>query len=231
MAKRNVSEIESGVGFFMGFANAIMDVVREKSYPFEAIYRLVTPGGRTTLAKMVDLAHTDWQAEQSISANPKPETKVEGNELGKDEYLVPVAYSALPSFAELEQEFGKGNVSDLFDGHHFEKHASCVNEDETPGDKIFLVKHFNQEIKSEAAIAEMDKRGYRPATHIEAYAFQRKNPELQCEFWIIALGSFAVRDVRRFVAVLRGGSDGRFFGCRWFGSVWSSDYRFLFVRK
>ena len=73
------------------------------------------------------------------------------------ESLVPVAYAAFPSFAELEKEFGKGNVSDLFDGRAFQKHASCMDIDETPGDRIFLVKHFNREIKSEDAIAEMDK--------------------------------------------------------------------------
>jgi len=43
--------------------------------------------------------------------------------------------------------------------------------DETPGDRIFLVKHFEYMTESEANIAEMDKLGYRPAIHLEAYEF------------------------------------------------------------
>lgn len=151
--------------------------------------------------------------------------------LTENEYLVPVAYSALPSFAQLEKEFGEGNVSNLFDGRPFEKHASCAGIPEAPGNKVFLVKHFNREIKSEAAIAEMDKLGYRPATHLEAYAFQQVNPELQRQFWIIALGSFALHDGDRCVTMLNGGSHERIFGSRWFDNVWYSGIRFLFVRK
>lgn len=151
--------------------------------------------------------------------------------LTDNEYLVLVTYDPLPSFAKLEQEFDKGNVSDLFDGRPFEKHASCVNADETPGNKIFLVKHFNREIKSEEAIAEMDKQGYRPATHLEMYAFQKANPALQSRFWIIALGSFAVLGDDRCVTVLRGASRERIFDVDWFDDGWGTGCRFLFVRK
>ncbi len=151
--------------------------------------------------------------------------------LGENEYLVPVTYAPLPPFSELEQEFGKGNVSNIFDGRPFQKHSSCENIDETPGDKVFLLKHFGRETRSEDNIAEMDKLGYRPATHIEAYAFQKKHPELQRKFWIVALGSFAMFGGDRCVAVLNGGSGRRVFGDRWFGRGWCSSGRFLFVRK
>jgi len=151
--------------------------------------------------------------------------------LGKNEYLVPVSYTPLPSFSELEHEFGQGNVSNIFDGRPFKNHASCVGVDETSGDKIFLVKHFGREAESEDNIVEMDKLGYRPATHIEACAFQKKNPDLQRHFYIVALGSFAMDGDVQFVAVLRSYSGGRVFGDNWFGSRWSADDRFLFVRK
>lgn len=215
MAKRNVSEIETGAGFFMGFVNAMMNVVREKAIPFAAIYRLATTGGRRTLDSMIDLAYADWQAEQ----------------LPTDHYRVRVTYAPLPSLEALITEFGEYNVSRMFDGHAFQKHVSCADIDETPGEKIFFVKHFNREIESEGAIAEMDKLGYRPATYLEVYAFQKANPELQRQFRIIALGSFEMNDDHRFFVMLDSDSGGRVFSFCFDEGGWHSRYRFLFVRK
>ncbi|MBI2474836.1 hypothetical protein HYV69_00195 [Candidatus Uhrbacteria bacterium] len=99
------------------------------------------------------------------------------------------------------------------------------------GDKVFLVKHFNREIMSEDAIAEMDKLGYRPATHIETYSFQKARPDLHRQFWIVALGSFAMHDDGECVAVLDSGSGRRIFGRSWFDGGWDARNRFLFVRK
>jgi hypothetical protein len=217
--RKRVSEIESGAGYFAGLVSGLMELTREKSVPFEAIYRLVTPQGRKTLKKMVDLAHEDWLKGQSVIC------------LVENEYFVPVSYAPFPSFSELEQEFGNGNVSIIFDGRPFNKHASCVNIAETPGYEIFLVKHFNREIKSEDAIVEMDKFGYRPATHIEAYEFQKKNPDLQSQFLLIALGSFAMDCGGRCLAALHSISARRIFGSYWFDRRWLADCRFLFVRK
>ena len=103
--------------------------------------------------------------------------------------------------------------------------------DETPSDKVFLLKHFGRETQSEGNIAEMDKLGYRPATHAEAYEFQKKQPDLQLKFWIIALGSFALGDGSRCVAVLGSDSGRRIFVGGWFDGRWRSGSRLLFVRK
>lgn len=154
-----------------------------------------------------------------------------GQQLPPDHYLVPVTYAALPSFADLEREYGKDNVSDLFDGRPFQKHASCEGMDETPGDRVFLVKHFGRNTTSEANIAEMDKLGYRPATHLEAYAFAKAQPELQRQFWIVALGSFVLGEDGRCVALMNGDSGRRLSSSYWSPRRWGSDFRFLFVRK
>ena len=69
--KRRVSDIERGAGYFQGFATNLMDVVREKGVPFEAIYRLATQENRATIEKMVEMAHEDWLAEQ-----PKPALQI-----------------------------------------------------------------------------------------------------------------------------------------------------------
>lgn len=54
--------------------------------------------------------------------------------------------------------------------------------------------HFNRNISSENAIKEMAKEGYRPATIWDLLDFGAKNPELQRQFPIVALGSVAEVD-------------------------------------
>lgn len=149
--------------------------------------------------------------------------------LGENEYIVPVTYDSLPLFAELAGEFGKGNVSGLFDSPTFKKHSSCMDIDETPGDRIFLVKHFNRIIRSEEAIAQIDKL-YRPATHLEAYAFQKVNPELQSQFLITVLGSLAVY-FGDWVMLLGNRFGRRTLDAAWFNDPWPSAIRFLFIRR
>lgn len=155
--------------------------------------------------------------------------------LADGEYRVQVGYDMPRDKATLEAVFSRDGVSELFYGNYeWKNHSSCAEIDQTPGERIMLVKHFNRAIGSEDAIAEMDKLGYRPATHLEAYAFAKANPEPQRQFWIVALGSSAMRDGDfdgRDVAVLYGYSDESFLVNGWFGHEWDFGYRFLFVRK
>lgn len=149
-------------------------------------------------------------------------------------FTVFVDYTMPRDRTTLEAEFSKNGVSELFFGsHEWFFHSSCVDIDQNPGERIMLVKHFGWLIESEDAIAEMDKQGYRPATHLEAYAFAKANPDLQRQFWILALGSFALDGdgVGRAVASLFDFADKRIFGLDWFGLGWRFDGRFLFVRK
>jgi hypothetical protein len=150
-----------------------------------------------------------------------------------DTYHVFVDYQMPRDKDELEADFSKDGVFDLFYGNYeWQLHSSCQGIDQAPGEREFLVKHFDRPIESDEAIAEMDKLGYRPATHLEAYAFAKANPELQRQCWIVALGSSALySDGFRDVVVLSGGSDGRISSGRWFGSKWVAGFRFLFVRK
>jgi hypothetical protein len=134
---------------------------------------------------------------------------------------------------ELEADFSKGGVSELFYGNYeWQLHSSCQGIYQAPGEREFLVKHFDRPIESDEAIAEMDKLGYRPATHLEAYAFAKANPELQRQCWIVALGSSALySDERRAVVLLYSYSDKRILNGYWLDSEWLASYRFLFVRK
>jgi len=212
---QKISDVLSDHGFAFEFFKAIAHAVMSKGGTMRHMRRVVK---ESTL-------------QEALGDLIVPVGSVTEIPLSENEFLVPVSYTPLPSFSKLEHEFGQGNVSNIFDGRPFQKHSSCVNIDETSGNKIFLVKHFGRETESEDNIAEMDKLGYRPATQIEAHAFQKKNPDLQCQFYIVALGSFAVGGGGRFVAVLGSRSGRRVFGNDWFDDGWDAGGRFLFVRK
>lgn len=92
--------------------------------------------------------------------------------------------------------------------------------------------NFSRSIGSEAAIAEMDKDGFRPATLAELLVIGETQPELQRQFPIIALGSVWRGSVgsRRVPELSLAGGELR-LGLGWFGDVWDGRHRFLAVRK
>jgi hypothetical protein len=230
MAKKNVSEIEKGAGYFQGLVTGFMEIVREKNVPFEAVYRLVTPEGRKTLSNMVAFAHQDWLAEQP----PSPRISADGA-LPSNHYRVHVAYAGMPSLEELKREWGENNVSFIFDGRPFALHASCQGMDRTPGEKIFYLHDPGREWESEERIAwglrqrnRVAPNGYRPATHEEEYEFAKAHPDL-ADF--VGLGSFALNDGTRCVAGVWRGGGRRILGRYWFDDGWLRGHRVLFVRK
>lgn len=91
--------------------------------------------------------------------------------------------------------------------------------------------HFNRAISSENAIKEMDKEGYRPATIWDLLDYGAKNPELQRQFPIVALGSVCEVNFNRNVAYLGRGASERYLCLGWLGIDWDERCRFLAVRK
>lgn len=91
--------------------------------------------------------------------------------------------------------------------------------------------HFNRLISSEEAIKEMEKDGFRPATIWDLLDYGAKNPELQRQFPIVALGSVARMGDGRDVAYLGGGDAERILSRVWFGGDWRGFSRFLAVRN
>lgn len=249
MAKRNVSEIETGAGFFMGVVSATMDVVREKGHPFAAIYRLATAGGRKTLGKIVDLAYADWLEEQPKPVEQQPQgghpyrdAPTNSDALSKDHYRVRVNRGQLPPMATLEEQFSKDGVSSLFNGtHEWEKHPCRLGENDVTADEVVMVvKQFTEKditemggLENENIIAWGQKNGLVPADEKETYAFGI-NPEtrdFQRKGWIVGIGSSTVDGDGRYVAMLGGDSGRRVLDNDWFDDRWYSDRRFLFVRK
>ena len=92
--------------------------------------------------------------------------------------------------------------------------------------------NFSRSFGSEAAIAEMDKDGFRPATLAELLVLGETQPELQKQFPIIALGSLWLHSPGyRVVPVLYLHDGKRELLLDWFEHDWNDDYRFLAVRK
>lgn len=91
--------------------------------------------------------------------------------------------------------------------------------------------HFNKFISSDNAVLDMDKLGYRSATIHELLSFGAKNPDVQRQFTIVALGSSCEVDGDRRVACLYRSVSGRGLGLGWWGGDWFGDCRFLGVRK
>ena len=178
---------------------------------------------------------TGWEIFQSIA-----------NEVlslgGNDEHLRRVLTSKTlrRQIAELIVGSVKSAVSSLADmitlGHY-----DWVNSDITeanfpmPANLVLgadpKLYHFDHDISSEKAIKEMDEDGYRPATIWDLLDFGAKNPELQRQFPIVALGSVAGFGGRRSVAYLSRGGAERNLRLDWFDRGWFRTFRFLAVRK
>lgn len=129
----------------------------------------------------------------------------------------------------LEVEFSVDQGSDLFFGNQWEYHPSCVGVNTAPCVRSMYTQRFHRANNAEEVIIEMAKLGYRPATHLELYAYikARNNGYLP---WISALGSYTVSRDRRQCAISYQASGGYTFttcsyGC---GTCMSRDYLLVY---
>ena len=231
MTKRNVPEIETGAGFFMGFVNATMDVVREKAIPFAAVYRLATAGGRKTLGNMIDLAYADWQAEQ-----PKPVEQPQGGHPyrcgptnGNSPFSAPIVY-VQPAFEELKRQF-PAYVNPDYKGKRFDPIERCKAVSKENREVAFEYVHLDRDASTDEVLAEMDRRGLRPALYEELLGFAEKYPDEQRKYPIVALGSETRVVGSRGVAYLWDDDRGRSLDLDWVDYGWVGYCRFLAVRK
>ena len=91
--------------------------------------------------------------------------------------------------------------------------------------------HFNQTLTSEEVIADLKKRGFRPAELHELLSFGIQYPEEQRKYPIVALGSVWRWDVGRRVPYLDGDGGKRDLNLDYFDSLWVGYCRFLAVRE
>ncbi len=147
---------------------------------------------------------------------------------------VDVTYK-MPSYEELKKRFDF--VTPILDGRLFEpifepikayKHIS-----REPRKIRFEYLKIDDDLSTEEVLVEMEKQGIRPALAEELICFAEHYPDEPRKGWIVALGSYAVHDGDRCVAVLDDGGSGKRILLQHglFDGRWYADGRFLFVRK
>lgn len=94
-----------------------------------------------------------------------------------------------------------------------------------------VIFNFKKDMSSEAVVFEMDKAGYRAGTIRELLALALKEPDLQKDFPIVALGSSAKIDASRPLGCLSSDGGNRCLCLESLGGIWAVGYRFLAVRK
>ena len=92
--------------------------------------------------------------------------------------------------------------------------------------------HLGHDASTDTVLAELDRRGLRPATLPELLALGVKYPNLQKEYPVVALGSvWRALYGRRHVAYLGSWNVERFLSLCWLVHGWRSFYRFAAVSK
>ncbi len=141
---------------------------------------------------------------------------------------VDVTYK-MPSMKELEKRFDY--VRTVFDGRPWEPIEACKHISREPRKIRFEYFHVDQKSTTAQVLVEMEKQGLRPALPEELICFAQHYPDAQREGWIVALGSSAMFDDDRCVAVLDNVSDWRVLDCILHIGGWDQSRRFLCVRK
>lgn len=92
--------------------------------------------------------------------------------------------------------------------------------------------HFNRDMNTDEVLAELDKRGLRPAELHELLKLGEKYPDLQREFPLVALGSiWQSSGGGRFCPCLGGGGSVRYLYLNWIANRWDGGCRFAALRK
>lgn len=153
--------------------------------------------------------------------------------LGGSEYSVPASGPMPKSREQLEARFVGGCVADVFyQDVPWTLHELCKYVDQRSTDQIMLLKQFDRRTYAENAIVQMGAFGYRPGTHLDAFALAMSDLDLQKLFSIIALGSTIERAGDIQAAFLSSDKSGRrSFSTRSLAVPLPPEFRVLFVRN
>ncbi len=117
-------------------------------------------------------------------------------------------------------------------GVRFEPIERCKTVSKDNREVAFEYVHMGRKAMTDKVLAEMDRKGLRPALYEELLGFAYKYPDEQRKYPIVALGSVACLRGHRVVEYKWDGVDGRRHQCpRWFDDGWCLHCRFLAVRK
>lgn len=169
-----------------------------------------------TLSSLQDIQPTEIETEkQSTPAMPEPTIT---------DYTLTVNYDL--------------SIEEMVEAGKYDKANPNITSDNFPvaghGSKELVTKtiHYDYYITTEEVIADLDKRGLRPATPAKILKFGEMYPNLQEEFPIIALGQiWAYLNGHRDVIALDSDGRGRDLDLISFDNVWGTHCRFLAVEK
>ena len=134
-----------------------------------------------------------------------------------------------PSYADLQKAFDW--VYEGYASAEFKPIDACKGISTDTREIEFELVHLNKDASTDEALAELDKRGLRPALYEELLAFAAKHPELQKQFPIVALGSVCRDGARLYSPFVRFYGRERRLRFGWLDGRWLRSYRFLSVRK
>lgn len=170
----------------------------------------------------------EWSGFSQFLAVPEAPVKSENESLSDCHYSIKLENVARPEPVDLEQAYdwvwsgwlGKSELHDSL------RKIKCK-----AGDRAVFLKRFDQASDSDQVITWANANGYRLAFPAEREAFTKANPDLQRQYWIVDLGTFANERDGRGVPLLCGNSTARRLDHQWFSKEWSADTRFLLIKK
>ena len=144
-------------------------------------------------------------------------------------YIVATFTIPIDETMSVEDVVKTGNFDTIDESINSTNFPKLANGQKLDGIEVFLF-HFNKFMSSESVISEMDKAGYKPANIWIVIYLVIKEPYLQREFPIVALGSIGLGAFRP-VPSLYEHSSKRFLHLNFFNIGWYGNYCFLAVRK
>ncbi|MFA5129687.1 MAG: hypothetical protein WC477_02060 [Patescibacteria group bacterium] len=218
--KRLIGDVIGDFGFAFEFFKAISHAVVLRGGTMKHLKRVIT---EKTLQKQIAemIVPVDEAAKESIAYSVFVD------------YIFPEESRLNEEYPGIKSKLGLSANTHSFYDHKRSWRLRTADEvaDMKPGVKKFLVKNFGRNIGSKEAIDEMDMQGYRPATHVEAYAFAKGVP--QCTLDIYAIGSAAehVPGTTTYIVGFSNNPEIRVFAAVMEGTCWGPENWFLFVRK
>ena len=201
------SVLVGGMGLASNIVSALVAEANEQGLPDEELYKLGGPDGRATIKKFI----------ASLIAETKKAVST----------IYRVVVDHHKNFAEMVAEGNYDYLNSDINANNFPVDGQLCRKETD----IVLV-YLNRAANTEQVLAEMDRKGLRPATIAELLSIGAKYPNLQREFPIVALGSvWQDRYGPRYVPYLDGLGSERDLHLSWVGDDWSELCRFAAVRK
>lgn len=225
MGKRDYATLRKGFGLARGLGEEFVQACERNDVPIEAIHRLVTPQGRETMDEIARQISAAWL----IGQRPEGGHPYRGGPTNGNAFLVPVLY-VQPEFEELKRRF-PSYVNPDYKGRRLDPIERCKAVSEENREVAFEYVLLDRDASTDEVLAEIDRKGLRPALYEELLGFAEKYPDEQWKYPIVALGSETLVHGYRNVAYLWHDDDGRSLYLSWIDDDWNVLYRFLAMRK